>query len=242
MASQAAFAELEWDCKVAEAQPKFDDAKAIGDFPFRNSMGHSVKIVSVDPACDCVKAKVERPPATPVHAGKVITSNTFAPGEHGKIVAVFDIGARQGLHEKKIEVLTDDPKEPKVELTLKVNIPEVVQLRPTFVHWKDGEKFEARTVSVKIAPEFPLKDVKVTSSSALIRAELKPSSVAEGSTTKEYEVLITPKTERVPAQALANLHAEVNVQIEDTADHSKNYPIHVRIRGNAEIVTEEAQN
>jgi hypothetical protein len=230
-------AELSWEKQVAEVTPNFADSRARLEFPFNNSGSSPLKILSVNPVCDCVTAKAlsDAPNAT---NNVAITPDTFAPGEHGKIVAVFDIGARQGPQEKKIEVITNDPKEPKVELTLKVNIPEIVQLGPTFVHWKEGEKMDARKVALKVAPEFPLKNVRVTSSSALIHAELKPSQTARGSTPEEYEVLIIPKTEGVPIQALANLHAEINVRIEDNVGHTKNYPIHVRVRGNTEIATE----
>lgn len=231
------YAGLEWEKTKAEATTTFGDTKTTLEFPFKNAGSTPVRISSVNPLCDCVTAKAV--PADPKKSGDPAS---FAPGEAGKIVAVFDIGVRQGAQEKKIQVVTGGVGEPASELLVSVKIPEVIQLRPTFVHWKDGEKIEAREVAVEIAQGFPLKSARVTSSSGLIRAELKGDHVQNNAVIApapdggpgKYQIVITPKTEGVPPQALANLHADVNVQLEDTAGHKKNYQIHVRVRGNQE--------
>src|SRR5206468_12311853 len=58
--SPMAHAELAWDQKAAETAPKFSEAKATLEYSFSNAGQSPVRIISVNPACDCVTAKAER--------------------------------------------------------------------------------------------------------------------------------------------------------------------------------------
>jgi hypothetical protein len=50
-------------------------------------------------------------------------------------------------------------------LTLKAVIPQQLEITPTFVFWGQGEAPKPKTIVVRAAKEFPVKHLKVTSSS-----------------------------------------------------------------------------
>jgi hypothetical protein len=62
-------------------------------------------------------------------------------------------------------VETDDPEHATTVLTLKAVIPQQLEITPTFVFWGQGEAPKPKTIVVRAAKEFPVKHLKVTSSS-----------------------------------------------------------------------------
>ena len=87
------------------------------------------------------------------------------PGEKGEITATFNIGERTGTQVKTVTVETDDPEHATTVLTLKAVIPQQLEITPTFVFWGQGEAPKPKTIVVRAAKEFPVKHLKVTSSS-----------------------------------------------------------------------------
>jgi hypothetical protein len=62
-------------------------------------------------------------------------------------------------------VETDDPANVTTVLTLKAVIPQQLEITPTFVFWGQGEAPKPKTIVVRAAKDFPVKHLKVTSSS-----------------------------------------------------------------------------
>ncbi|PYJ32114.1 MAG: hypothetical protein DME88_12320, partial [Verrucomicrobia bacterium] len=60
---------------------------------------------------------------------------------------------------------TDEAANSKTVLTLKTIIPQQLEITPTFVFWKQGDKPDPKTITVKVGKEFTVKHIKVTSSS-----------------------------------------------------------------------------
>jgi hypothetical protein len=87
------------------------------------------------------------------------------PGEKGEVTATFNIGERTGTQVKTVNVETDDPQHTTTVLTLKAVIPQQLEITPTFVFWGQGEAPKPKTIVVRAAKEFPVKHLKVTSSS-----------------------------------------------------------------------------
>src|SRR6266496_2055129 len=86
-------------------------------------------------------------------------------GEKGEITATFNIGERTGTQVKTVTVETDDPAQTSTVLTLKAVIPQQIEITPTFVFWGQGEAPKPKTIIVRAAKDFPVKHLKVTSSS-----------------------------------------------------------------------------
>jgi len=64
-----------------------------------------------------------------------------------------------------VTVETDEAANSKTVLTLKTIIPQQLEITPTFVFWKQGDKPDTKTITVKTGKEFTVKHIKVTSSS-----------------------------------------------------------------------------
>ncbi len=146
-----AHAELKWDQTMVELHPATADKQAIGHFKYQNTGGKPVRFKSVRTSCGCTAAQSQK--------------EEVPPGEKGEITATFNIGERTGTQVKTVTVETDDPEHVTTVLTLKAVIPQQLEITPTFVFWGQGEAPKPKTIVVRAAKEFPVKHLKVTSSS-----------------------------------------------------------------------------
>src|SRR6266513_4443749 len=144
-------AELKWEQTAVELHPARGDKQAIGHFKYQNTGKAPVHFKSVHASCGCTAAQSQK--------------DQFGPGEKGEITATFNIGDRTGTQVKTVTVETDEAANQKTVLTLKTIIPQQLELNPTFVFWKQGDKPEPKTITVKAGKEFTVKHIKVTSSS-----------------------------------------------------------------------------
>jgi len=146
-----AHAELKWDQTMVELHPATADKQAIGHFKYQNTGSKPVHFKSVRTSCGCTAAQSQK--------------EEVPPGEKGEITATFNIGERTGTQVKTVTVETDDPEHVTTVLTLKAVIPQQLEITPTFVFWGQGEAPKPKTIVVRAAKEFPVKHLKVTSSS-----------------------------------------------------------------------------
>src|SRR6184192_2133365 len=147
----AARAELKWEQTAVELHPARGDKQAIGHFKYQNAGKTPVHFKSVHASCGCTAEQSQK--------------DQVGPGEKGEITATFNIGDRTGTQVKTVTVETDEAANQKTVLTLKTIIPQQLELNPTFVFWKQGDKPEPKTITVKAGKEFTVKHIKVTSSS-----------------------------------------------------------------------------
>jgi hypothetical protein len=149
--SVSARAELKFDKTEVELHPTPADKQAIGHFTYQNTGKTPVRFKSVHASCGCTTAQTQK--------------DEVPPGEKGEITATFNIGDRTGTQVKTVTVETDDPTTSKTVLTLKTIIPQQLEITPTFVFWKQGDKPDPKSITVKAGKEFTVKHIKVTSSS-----------------------------------------------------------------------------
>jgi hypothetical protein len=149
--SLSARAELKWEQTAIELHPTANDKQAIGHFKYQNPGKTPVHFKSVHASCGCTTAQTQK--------------DEVPPGGTGEITATFNIGDRTGTQVKTVTVETDEATNQKTVLTLKTIIPQQLELNPTFVFWKQGDKPEPKTITVKAGKEFTVKHIKVTSSS-----------------------------------------------------------------------------
>jgi hypothetical protein len=147
----AARAELKWDQTSIELHPSPNDKQAVGHFKYQNTGDKPVKFKSVKTSCGCTAAQTQK--------------EEVPAGEKGEITATFNIGDRTGTQVKTVTVETDDPANTTTVLTLKAVIPQQLEITPTFVFWGPGEEPKPKTIVVRAAKDFPVKHLKVTSSS-----------------------------------------------------------------------------
>jgi hypothetical protein len=144
-------AELKWEQTAVELHPAPGDKEAVGHFKYQNTGGKPVRFKSVHTSCGCTAAQSQK--------------EEVPPGEKGEITATFKIGDRTGTQVKSVTVETDDPLNATTVLTLKAVIPQELEINPTFVFWGQGEAPRSKTIVVRAGKDFPVKQLKVTSSS-----------------------------------------------------------------------------
>jgi hypothetical protein len=87
----------------------------VHDFELRNEGTAPLNVTDVRPACGCTVAEFDA---------------TIAPGATGKVHAVLDPSSFKGAIAKGITVLTDDPAQPRIELTVKATVEPLINVDP----------------------------------------------------------------------------------------------------------------
>jgi len=144
-------AELKWEQTAVELHPTPGDKEAVGHFKYQNTGSQPVRFKSVHTSCGCTAAQSQK--------------DEVPPGEKGEITATFKIGDRTGTQVKTVTVQTDDPMNATTVLTLKAVIPQQLEINPTFVFWGQGEALKPKSIVVRASKDFPVKQLRVTSSS-----------------------------------------------------------------------------
>jgi len=176
-------AELKWEQTMIELHPMPADTQAVGHFKYQNTGDKPVHFRSVRTSCGCTAAQSQK--------------DEVPPGDKGEITATFNIGDRTGTQVKTVTVETDDPATPTTILTLRAVIPQELEIKPTFVFWQQGEAPNAKTIVVRAGKDFPVKHLKVTSSSPDFQTKVKQSG------TGDFKVEVQPReTSRVTAAML----------------------------------------
>jgi hypothetical protein len=167
-------AELKFKQTEIELHPGVTEAAVVAHFGYENTGEKPIRILSLKSSCGCTAATNNK--------------NEVAPGEKGEIMATFTIGNRVGPQKKVISVETDDQSQPKMVLTLKATIPQLLQIVPAFVYWRQGEAPKPKTFVVRAADEFPVTKLNVASTGPEFRVTMEPSGQA-----KEFLIRVEPK-------------------------------------------------
>src|SRR5881392_542864 len=176
-------ADLKFDKTEIELHPAAADKQAVGHFTYQNTGKQAVHFKSVKASCGCTTAQSQK--------------DEVPPGEKGEITATFNIGDRTGTQVKTVTVETDDAASPKTMLTLRTIIPQQLDITPTFVFWKQGEKPDPKAITVKVGKEFTVNHIKVTSSSPDFQTKVEETGKGE------FKIDIQPKeTNRLLASTL----------------------------------------
>jgi hypothetical protein len=181
--SVGAHAELKWEQTTIELHPAGADKQAVGHFKYQNPGKTPVHFKSVHASCGCTTAQTQK--------------DEVPPGGSGEITATFNIGDRTGTQVKTVTVETDEAADSKTVLTLRTIIPEQLEISPKFVFWKQGEKGDPKTITIKAGKEFTVKHLKVTSSSPDFQTKIEEKGNGE------FQVDVQPQdTNKIVASTL----------------------------------------
>ena len=142
---------LNWEQTQIELHPAPGAATAVGSFKYKNTGDTVVHFKSITTSCGCTTAARKK--------------DDVAAGETGEITATFKVGASTGVQQKTVRVETDDAATPVTILTLRAVIPQMLELRPSFVYWENSEPAKPKAIMVKAAKELHATSLKVSSSS-----------------------------------------------------------------------------
>jgi len=133
-------------------------------FMIRNAGTGTLTIDGVTTSCGCTAAKPTR--------------NSLAPGEESDIAVTFDTISEKGPSTRTITVVTNDPKQRQLELTLKGDLRAQVEAAPPFVAFgivKHGvEKTSRVAIADLVNDKEPLQVGPTTNSSANIKVSQEP--------------------------------------------------------------------
>ena len=169
-----AYGELKFEKTELDLHPTPADATTVAHFKYENTGTKPIHISNVQTSCGCTVATLK--------------SNDVAPGDKGEITATLNIGNRTGMQTKAITVNTDDPAHPQTILTLKADIPTLLEVQPLFIFWKQDEELKPKVITVKAPKDSPVTKVTVTSSDPEISA-----TVEKGDAPKEWKLSVVPK-------------------------------------------------
>lgn len=183
-------AQLYWQQTAVERTAVTGASEVEARFGFKNPSKQAVRILAVTSSCGCTTATADKA--------------SYAPDETGVITARFTIGDRVGRHVKVITVQSlPTPSEdeangrPEVvpqavtskELTLTVDIPEVLKVNPAFVVWQLGEEAQPKRIQIEASSDWPVADLKVSVGAAAVRAEVETREPG-----RVFEIVVVPES------------------------------------------------
>ena len=185
-------APLTFDEMTKEITASVDQKSVSADFNFKNETDQTVEILRADAGCTCIQAGIKG-------------GLTYKPGQSGQIRFSYDLGDVVGTVDKPLHVfLKGDPEsQPSITLNIRVKVPELVVVEPKSLFWEVGEEAKAKTVTITMKDEKPIKVTSISGADARFKQELK--TVEEG---KKYEVVITPVTTDKVAMGVVHLETD----------------------------------
>lgn len=168
-------AELATQSEIIELSPKPEDESITTEFVFFNKGDKPVRVLTIDSACSCLSASLDKA--------------VYAPGEKGVGKAEFKVSSFTGRHEKTVHVQTDDPAQPEWVIHFALDVPEIVRIEPKTLQWWLGEELVARTARVTMTGASPIKITNITSTREGVEFSWKEMQPG-----REYEVTVKPKS------------------------------------------------
>ncbi len=200
---------LTWENLEADLHPAITDKEAVAHFKYKNTGDQPVRITAVKPSCGCTTAA---PPNEPV-----------APGASGEITATFHIGDRIGMQTKTIHVTTDEPGS-NTTLTLKADVPKLLEINPTFLYWSKVQPVTPRVILAKVGGDFAVTKLEVSSSDSDVKVETS----ADPKDKTQFTITVTPKKTNRP------LNAMLKIQPDFPKDTPKMFYANVRVDAHPE--------
>ena len=149
----------------------FDDKPVEVEFKFKNVGGGPLIITNVQTSCGCTTPDWDR------------QRKQYGADETGTIKIRFDPAHKTGIQTKTITVESNDPANPRAQVTIKSQITPLVQLEPTYLAFEPVQKGQGSTKIVKVTGRkegFKVADVPVSPADIFTARVLgtKPAEVA----------------------------------------------------------------
>jgi len=210
------FESLTYDCgKTSMVQ------SVAGKFIFKNTGEATLELKRPQPGCGCTVAEVKP------------LSMKLEPGEQGEISFSLTVGAHQGLMQKHINVPSNDPINPNVNLIIKVELEKLFEVLPAQVVCGDmGTATPTNfVVLVKRVDGNPLKIARVESSTPALAVsyEMIPNAVQP-----TVKIVVTPKSDGSNRQ----LFGTVSVYAEGISYAVATVPVFGRFVGEVRLIPE----
>jgi Protein of unknown function (DUF1573) len=148
-------------------------------FTIQNTGDQPLKISEVKPGCGCTTANLAK--------------SKLLPGESTEIAATLDLAMRRGKQDKTIDVLSNDPKQPRFQLLMRVLSKDDFELDPP--HLDLGQVVTGveltRKATLRVLSEQPYKITELVPVKNIVKATWESSP---DSKTHTITVVIPPQT------------------------------------------------
>ncbi len=132
-----------------------------GKYNFKNVGEGILKITKVRSTCGCTVPKLAK--------------KEYAPGESGIINVTFKSSTRKGLVSKHLYIESNDPENPKFELTVKANIKLSIEATPNRINLSTHEKTDVPAITIKSKDGKPFAIKSVSCTKNVITAKFDPA-------------------------------------------------------------------
>ena len=135
------------------------------EFKFCNKGEGKLQISEVTRTCGCTVFKLAK--------------NDYAPGECGKIAVQYNADAAVGVRQRHLHVLSNDPNNPNVELTIKASITQKVTFEPERLEYKlKGENAGTAELTLRSVDQQFFKIAQIDSTNDAVTADFNPDQTA----------------------------------------------------------------
>ena len=166
-------------------------------FTVKNSGTQDLVISDARPSCGCTVASFDR---------------TVKPGQTGKITAAVDTKNFTGPITKTVSVVSNDPENPQLALTIKAVVKPYVEIAPTeFVRFSAIKGDAASQDLILFSAEKDFQPTVAESSQPYVKAQIAPAGdkeKLEGKTGTQYKLHVTLE----PSAPVGVLNAPVHVK------------------------------
>jgi hypothetical protein len=187
-------AQLTWEKDVVTVKAEPSAVKANITFSFKNTTDKSITIAGVKPSCGCTTTTLPK--------------YTYAPGESGSLDAAIKIAGKTGLLSKRITVRYKGEGIKATVLTLRVDIPRVITIKKSFIHWMMGDARSSKEVDVRFTYTDPIHITRMTWN----KKDLFDAKLVEDEAGKAYKIVITPKNTMVRAYGQLTIFTDYKVK------------------------------
>lgn len=187
---------LAFESKNLELTLKPGEENADITFRFKNSSSKRVEIDSLQVACSCLGVNLKG------------DKKVYDPGENGEIIARFSVGNLMGTMEKHVivKLARESPGSEPIILTTKITIPELIEITPRTLNWKQGVSPTPQVQKILIHHNEPIHITSVVSTSSQFPVQLK--TIRDG---WEYEVSVTPEKTNEPGMAIIKITSDSKI-------------------------------
>ena len=197
-AAPAPAGKLHFDKTVYDFGPTALVDSVTGTFTYQNTGEGDLKIEKPQPSCGCTVASVK--------------PDLLKPGEKGELVFTVRVGGQRGQLEKHINVPSNDPQAGKINLSVRVEMKQILDVTPQNIQLGNLQQGTTTNVTVLVRRTDGKKLVisKAESSNKLLGTRIEP---VEGSSNQSANVILEIKNEGAPRQFSEN----VKVSLEGVA-------------------------
>ncbi len=154
------------------AEPDQEQITALFSFTVKDG---EARIKRYDAPCSCLEAQIS-------DGGKL----AWKEGESGTVKGIFRVGKFRGTVDKGISIIMTNGK--RHDLTVRMTMPELVQIEPKTLKWHQGDETETKTFEISVNHTEPIRITDISGTNE----ETFPYELVTLEEGARYQIKVTP--------------------------------------------------